>query len=284
MAHGNGITGPTPVGGAILTLGLAVGLAACASPSHTRTASPTPVEQQVVVERPVVPTERTSGVAERPMPPDRIVPRAATGMQTAATVCATHLDAQGNRIYDDPLCPTRDSRTIETTPDVQDPAYYNRHINSAVDHVRRAEVAGDQGNIQDMLRHTDLSLSHATAAQRAVDDASLNDGIMDLRETMILGQRNHIAPAALRDARVKLTQAAHAHPVAARIGTVTGELKRTSTPARADGSEYYVVRDRQRGDTPVVLSPDLSRQVQDGDMVEMQLDAQGRVLAVSKYP
>lgn len=290
MAHGNGITGLPPAGGAILIFGLAVGLAACSSPSHTRTATPAPVEQQVVVERPVVPGERTPAVAERPMPPDRVVPKAATGTAPAATVCATHLDAQGNRIYDDPLCPTRDRQVIETTHDVQDPAYYDRHINSAVDHVRRAEVAGDQGNIPEMLRQTDLALSQATAAQRAVNDASLNDGIMDLRETMILGYRNQIAPAALRDARVKLTQAAQAHPVGAKTsaiprgGTVTGELKRTSTQVTADGGEYYVIRDRQRGDTPVILSPDMSRQVQDGDIVEMQLDSQGRVLAISKYP
>jgi len=284
MAHSNGITGLPPVGGAILTFGMAIGLAACSSPTHTRTVTPAPIEQQVMVERPVVPTEQTSAVAERPMPPDRIVPRAGTGTTTVAPVCSTHFDAQGNRIYDDPLCPTRDRQAIETTHDVQEPAYYDRHINSALDHVRRAEVAGDQGNIPDMLRHTDLALSQATAAQRAVDDASLNDGIMDLRETMILGQRNHIAPAALRDARVKLTQAAHVHPVGARTGTVTGELRRTSTPAAADGGQYYVVRDRQRGDTPVILPPDLSRQVKDGDVEEMQLDAQGRVLAISKYP
>jgi hypothetical protein len=255
-------------------------------------APPAPIERQVVTEAPVVSGERASIAAERPMPPDRIAPSsaAATGSTIVSTVCATHLDARGNLVYDDPLCPTRDRQAIDTAHDVQDPTYYDRNINTAVAHVRKAEAAGDQGNIQEMLRHTELALSQATAAQRAVNDASLNDGIMDLRETMILGYRNQIAPAALRDARVKLTQAAQARPVGARTsgipnsGVLTGELKRTTTPRRADGGEYYVVRDRQRGDTPVVLSPDMSRQVREGDIVEMQLDSQGRVLAISKYP
>lgn len=270
---------------AILAVGLAVGSSACTSPGHTsqtRTAAP------VVAERPVVPPI----ASERPMPPDRVAPStaAAGGSTAVTTVCATHLDARGNLVYDDPLCPTRDRQAIDATHDAQDPTYYDRNINSAVVHVRKAEVAGDQGNIPEMLRHTELALSQATAAQRAVDDASLNDGIMDLRETMILGNRNQIAPAALRDARVKLTQASQAHPVGARTAgvpgarTLTGELKRTTTPMRADGGEYFVVRDRQRGDTPVVLSPDMSRQVREGDIVEMQLDSQGRVLAISKYP
>jgi hypothetical protein len=240
-------------------------------------ARPAPVEQQVVS------AERAPIAAERPMPPDRLAPSTAAvaGSTAVTTVCATHLDAHGNLVYDDPLCPTRDRQAIDTAHDVQDPTYYDRNIKSAVTHVRQAEVAGDQGNIQEMLRHTELALSQATAAQRAVNDASLNDGIMDLRETMILGSRNQIAPAALRDARVKLTQA-QAHPVGAR--TITGELKRTTTPMRADGGEYYVVRDRQHGDMPVVLSPDMSRQVREGDIVEMQLDSQGRVVAISKYP
>lgn len=297
MPHGNDNLGLPRVGGAMLIFGLAVGLAACSSssPSHPRIATPVPsapIEQQVVVERPiepVMPAERTPTAAERPMPPDRVA-GTATGATTVATVCATHLDTRGNLIYDDPSCPTRDRQAIDTTHDLQDPTYYDRHINSAVAHVRKAEAAGDQGNIPEMLRHTDLALSQATAAQRAVNDAGLNDGIMDLRETMILGYRNQIAPAALRDARVKLTQAARAYPVGVSTAgistarTLTGELKRTSTPARADGSEFYVVRDRQRGDTPVILPPDMSRQVQEGDIVELQLDAQGHVLAVSKYP
>jgi len=289
------IDNTTVIVGAILVVGLAIGSAACSSPSHTQTrmaapAPPAPIEQQVVTEQPIVPAERAPIAAERPMPPDRIAPSTAATTGSTATVCATHLDARGNLVYDDPLCPTRDRQAIDTAHDVQDPTYYDRNINSAVAHVRRAEVAGDQGNIQEMLRHTELALSQATAAQRAVNDASLNDGIMDLRETMILGYRNQIAPAALRDARVKLTQAAQAHPAGARTSgipsskTLTGELKRTTTPMRADGGEYYVVRDRQRGDTPVVLSPDMSRQVREGDIVEMQLDSQGRVLAISKYP
>ena len=49
---------------------------------------------------------------------------------------------------------------------VQEPANYDRSIDTAVSHAYKAEAAGDAGNIPEMLRHTRLSLEQATLAQR----------------------------------------------------------------------------------------------------------------------
>ena len=173
----------------------------------------------------------------------------------------------------------------------QDPASYDRQVAAAVTHVGKAELAGDQGNIPEMLRQTSLSLEQAKAAQRAGTNPDLNDGIMDLNETLRVGQRDQIAPSALREARIKLSRAATMHKVATSgtgpelsSRTVTGELRRSSTASTVQGQESYVVRDRQSGDTPVLLSTDMSSQIKEGDMVNAQIDSQGRVVAISKSP
>ena len=45
-----------------------------------------------------------------------------------------------------------------------------------------------------------------------------------------------------------------------------------------------MVRDRQNREMPISLSPEMSRQVQVGDMVEAQVDANGQVTSISKVP
>jgi hypothetical protein len=173
----------------------------------------------------------------------------------------------------------------------QDPASDDRQVAGAVTHVWKAELAGNEGNIPEMLRQSSLSLEQAKAAQRAGTNPDLNDGIMDLNETLRVGQRDQIAPSALRDARIKLSRAATIQKVATSgtsstlsSRTVTGELKRSSTESTVQGQETYVVRDRQSGDTPVLLSTDMSRQIKEGDIVTAQIDSQGRVVAISKSP
>lgn len=163
---------------------------------------------------------------------------------------------------------------------------YDRQLSEAVAHARKAEVAGNEGNIPEMLSHTKASLEQATAAQRAGTNADLDDGITDLKETLVVGKRDQIAPSALKEARVKLVQASTVHPVST-AGTkssriLTGELRRSTTISTFPEQEAYVVRDPQTGaDTPVFMSPEMSRQVKEGDMVQTQVDSQGRVVAIS---
>ncbi len=64
--------------------------------------------------------------------------------------------------------------------------------------------------------------------------------------------------------------------------TVKGELARSDRPATASGGEQYIVRDPQNQEVPIDLSPQSSNQVQVDDMVEAQLDSEGRVTSISK--
>jgi hypothetical protein len=52
--------------------------------------------------------------------------------------------------------------------------------------------------------------------------------------------------------------------------------------SRVAGRDFYLLRDPQGTDTPISLSSDMSRHVQVGDVVEAQVDPNGRVLAISK--
>lgn len=97
-------------------------------------------------------------------------------------------------------------RPSDTSAAANDPAAYKRQVGDAVTHARKAELAGNEGNIPEMLRHTKLSLDQAQAAQRAGTNPTLDDGIKDLKETLTVGQRDKIAPSALRDARIKLSK------------------------------------------------------------------------------
>ncbi|BFU96932.1 MAG: exported protein of unknown function [Nitrospira sp.] len=163
---------------------------------------------------------------------------------------------------------------------------YDRRLSEAVTHARKAELAGNEGNIPEMLRHTKASLEQATAAQQAGTNADLDQGITELKHTLDVGKRDQIAPSSTKEARIRLAQAASIQPVStagakgSRI--LTGELRRSTTVSTFPEQDAYVVRDPQTGaDTPVFMTPEMSRQVKEGEMVQTQIDSQGRVVAIS---
>ena len=105
----------------------------------------------------------------------------------------------------------------------------------------------------------------------------LNSAIQDLKDTLIVGTRDGIAPSVLRDARVKLVRAR-------TTDTVRGALARNERPTAggATGGEQYIVRDYQNHEMPIALSPEMSQQVQVGDTVEADIDSSGRVTSITK--
>ena len=66
--------------------------------------------------------------------------------------------------------------------------------------------------------------------------------------------------------------------------TIKGELARNTQPTEGgvSGGEHYVVRDRENREMPISLSPEMSRQVQLGDIVEAQIDSRGQVPSITK--
>ena len=64
--------------------------------------------------------------------------------------------------------------------------------------------------------------------------------------------------------------------------TIKGELARNERATGTTGGEQYVVRDKQNREMPISLSPELSRQVQVGDVVEAQVDPNGQVTSITK--
>jgi len=69
---------------------------------------------------------------------------------------------------------------------------------------------------------------------------------------------------------------------AATPRTFKGELSQKKDVTRADGGESYVIRDRENQEMPITLSPEMSRQVQVGDVVEAQVDSNGQVTSITK--
>src|SRR6478736_2299375 len=175
--------------------------------------------------------------------------------------CSSHVDATGKIIYDDPACLTRNRYLA------QESAYYDRYIDKAVKHARTAEIAGNQGNVADMLENAQLSLEHAKEARRAGNNADLAAGILALRQTIAYGQGqgNDVTTTTVSRSR-----------------TVKGELSRGEKSSRVGGGEQYVVRDNQNREMPISLSPEMSRQVQVGDVVEAQVDSNGQVTSITK--
>ena len=175
--------------------------------------------------------------------------------------CSSHVDATGKIIYDDPACLTRNRYLA------QESAYYDRYIDKAVKHARTAEIAANQGNVPDMLENAQLSLEHAKEARRAGNNADLAAGILALRQTIAYGQGqgNDVTTTTVSRSR-----------------TVKGELSRGEKSSRVGGGEQYVVRDNQNREMPISLSPEMSRQVQVGDVVEAQVDSNGQVTSITK--
>lgn len=240
-------------------------------------------------------------VYDDPACPDRYYQDRAAYDRTAGA-CASRTDAKGNIVYDDPACPTRRRQmgsSFENVRWTQESAFYDRYADKAVKHARQAEIAGNQGHVPEMLRHAELSLDQAKEAQRVGHQPDLDAGIVALREAITFGQTSQ-APAAassIRDARIKLSRAAGIQPVDVRpvneLGTATarprtqtvrGELARNTRPTAGGvtGGEHYILRDRQNREVPIALSPEMSRQVQIGDVVEAQVDSNGQVTSISK--
>lgn len=245
-------------------------------------------------------------VYDDPACPDRYYnDRAADDRAARAAACSSRVDAKGNVVYDDPACPARYRRqmgsSFENVRWTQESAFYDRYADKAVKYAREAEIAGNQGHVPEMLRHAELSLDQAKEAQRVGHQPDLDAGIVALREAITFGQTSQ-APAAassLRDARIKLSRAAGIQArdtrpanelatatstAARRTHTVRGELARNTRPTAGGvtGGEPYILRDRENRELPIALSPEMSRQVQVGDVVEAQVDSNGQVTSISK--
>jgi len=242
-----------------------------------------------------------------PACPDRYYnDRAADDRATrAAANCSSRIDAKGNVVYDDPACPARYRRqmgsSFENVRWTQESAFYDRYADKAVKHARQAEIAGNQGHVPEMLRHAEFSLDQAKEAQRVGHQPDLDAGIVALRAAITFGQTRQApaAAASLRDARIKLSRAAGIEArdtrppdelatatstAARRTHTVRGELSRNTRPTAGGvtGGEPYILRDRENREVPIALSPEMSRQVQVGDVVEAQVDSEGHVTSISK--
>jgi hypothetical protein len=225
-----------------------------------------------------------------------------TVSDNVAAACPSHRE-RGKLVYDDPDCPTRHRRltqmgsSFENVRWTQESAFYDRHADKAVKHAREAEIASNQGHMPEMLRHAELSLDRAKEAQRAGHHPDLDAGISALRDTIMLGYGNQVsgATSSIREARVRLSKAAGiptrdvrpaneiARPMSQRsTHTIKGELARSERPMGTTGGEQYVVRDSQNKEMPIALSPEMSRQVQVGDVVEAQIDSTGQVTSISK--
>jgi hypothetical protein len=231
-----------------------------------------------------------------------------TVSDSVAAACRSHRDANGKLVYDDPACPTRHHRQMGSSYEnvrwTQESAFYDRYADKAVKHAREAEIAGNQGHVPEMLRHAELSLDQAKEAQRAGRHPDLDAGISALRDTITLGDANQVpgATSSIREARVRLSRAAGipvrdvrptnelarpgsevGKPMSQRgTHTIKGELARSERAVGTTGGEHYVVRDNQNREMPIALSPEMSQQVQVGDVVEAQVDPNGQVTSITK--
>jgi len=169
--------------------------------------------------------------------------------------CPSTIDAKGKVAYADAGCAER--YRFQT----KENAFYDRYADKAAKHARAAEIAGNEGNMPDMIEDAEWSLDHAKEARRASNNPDLAAGIAALRQAIAFGQTNEVPGA--------------------RVGpsaqTIKGELSRS-----AGGGEQYVVRDSQNREMPISLTPEMSRQVQVGDVVEAQVDSNGQVTSISK--
>jgi len=184
--------------------------------------------------------------------------------------CPSKVDAKGNVIYADSGCAHRYYYQTKEN------AYYDRYADKAAKHARAAEIAAIQGNVPDMIQNAELSLDHAKEARRSGNNPDLAAGIAALRQSIALGQSYEVTRSTSSP-----TSTATA---AATPRTFKGELSQKKDVTRADGGESYVIRDRENQEMPITLSPEMSREVQVGDVVEAQVDSNGQVTSISKAP
>ena len=182
--------------------------------------------------------------------------------------CPSTVDAKGKVAYADAGCAER--YRFQT----KENAFYDRYADKAAKHARAAEIAGNEGNMPDMIEDAELSLDHAKEARRANNNPDLAAGIAALRQAIALGQTSEVPRSTSSPTS---TAAAAATP-----RTLKGELSQKKDVTRADGGESYVIRDRENREMPITLSPEMSRQVQVGDVVEAQVDSNGQVTSISK--
>ncbi|HEX6949714.1 MAG TPA: small metal-binding protein SmbP [Nitrospira sp.] len=182
--------------------------------------------------------------------------------------CPSKVDAKGNVIYADSGCAHRYYYQTKEN------AYYDRYADKAAKHARAAEIAAIQGNMPDMIQNAEQSLDHAKEARRSGNNPDLAAGIAALRQSIALGQSYEVTRSTSSP-----TSTATA---AATPRTLKGELSQKKDATRADGGESYVLRDRENREMPITLSPEMSRQVQVGDVVEAQVDSNGQVTSITK--
>jgi hypothetical protein len=182
--------------------------------------------------------------------------------------CPSKVDANGKVIYADSGCAHRYYYQTKEN------AYYDRYADKAAKHARAAEIAAIEGNVPDMIQNAELSLDHAKEARRSGNNPDLAAGIAALRQSIALGQTNEVPGSTSSP-----TSTAAAAP---RTQTIKGELMRNEKSTKVGGGEEYIVRDSQQREMPIALSPEMSQQVQVGDMVEAQVDSNGQVTSISK--
>jgi len=182
--------------------------------------------------------------------------------------CPSKVDAKGNVIYADSGCAHRYYYQTKEN------AYYDRYADKAAKHARAAEIAAIQGNVPDMIQNAELSLDHAKEARRSGNNPDLAAGIAALRQSIALGQSYEVTRST--------SSPASTATAAATPRTFKGELSQKKDVTRADGGESYVIRDRENQEMPITLSPEMSREVQVGDVVEAQVDSNGQVTSISK--
>ena len=182
--------------------------------------------------------------------------------------CPSKVDANGKVIYADSGCAHRYYYQTKEN------AYYDRYADKAAKHARAAEIAAIEGNVPDMIQNAELSLDHAKEARRSGNNPDLAAGIAALRQSIALGQTNEVPGSTS-----STTSTAAAAP---RTQTIKGELLRNEKSTKVGGGEEYIVRDSQQREMPIALSPEMSQQVQVGDMVEAQVDSNGQVTSISK--
>jgi len=248
-------------------------------------------------ERPV-PTNRT-GLDDNRVASDRMVLCADQKRDsTGSSDCASANRRMGDsKTGSDSTAMGSRFQNVDVT---QESAFFDRHMGKAVSHARAAEIAGHLGHAPEMRQQAQLSLERAEEAQRAGNVPGLNEGIMELRETLNQPQGASVRDAMthVENARINLSRAGGMRPSDTRTtgalavrtnsmgGTQTrivkGELISDEASGRVDGGQHYRVRGPHGKDVPISLSQDMGRTVREGDMVEAQLDSEGRVLAISK--
>lgn len=240
--------------------------------------------------------------------PFNCVPREHTSYTPEALAACPHrMDADGHVIFQDQACAkryrTQMGSSFENVDYSGESAYFDRYMDKAVKHAREAEIAANQGHSAEMLRHAELALDQAKEAQRAGNVPGLREGISELRQTLRHGQTTNWVDAGdhVRLARMNLAQAAGMKKndlrltggnfatktgttsmAEQRVRTVKGELIGDEATSTADGNRQYVLRDPAGTDTRILLPSELNQNVQPGDMVEAQLDPDGRVVGINK--